>query len=355
MKRIFFLLIFCGIGIAYSFAQNESLIVHEWGTITSKHYRDGAVSGHMNEIRPQEVLPDFVYHLDQSILKAFDKNPHAIGHRSVTMRLETPVLYFYPSKKFNYEEPLNISVQFRGGLINEYYPMAVPYYTNLNIDSHEETDIDEDTTGYLYWNEIHLVKQGDGPKTDLKVWLAPRQVQATHVQTSNGEQEQFLFYRGVAHLNSLFKTTYALDTKEIKIYSAGNLVPGFSHSLVPEVWVVDIKEDGSAVYRDLGSMNLSNDSNKLLCTTTINFLKKEYKKENIQMLRESMHKGLIQNGLYHQEATAMLNTWQETYFEQPGTRIFFIVPREWIEYHLPLIFSTPVHMERVLIGRIDLN
>ena len=50
----------------------------------------------------------------------------------------------------------------------------------------------------------------------------------------------------------------------------------------------------------------------------------------------------------------MLDTWKESYFEMPGLRVFYIVPREWIDYFLPLQVSVPNEMTRVLIGRIDL-
>ncbi len=72
------------------------------------------------------------------------------------------------------------------------------------------------------------------------------------------------------------------------------------------------------------------------------------------MVKKSMHEQLVLSGLFPKEATVMLNTWNKAYFEIPGTKIFFIVPKVWVDYYLPLKISVPVKVPRVLVGRIDL-
>ena len=62
----------------------------------------------------------------------------------------------------------------------------------------------------------------------------------------------------------------------------------------------------------------------------------------------------MSQGLFEDEAQAMLNTWKASYFEKPGARVFYIVPREWTDYFLPLQFSVPADVTRVLVGRVDL-
>ena len=68
-----------------------------------------------------------------------------------------------------------------------------------------------------------------------------------------------------------------------------------------------------------------------------------------------MKKALIAQGLFADEAEAMLNTWKTSYFQKPGLRVFYIVPREWTDYFLPLEFSVPARVTRVIVGRIDLH
>jgi len=49
----------------------------------------------------------------------------------------------------------------------------------------------------------------------------------------------------------------------------------------------------------------------------------------------------------------MLATWDVSYFQSPGLRVFYIVPREWTDAVLPIHFSTPVKLTRVMVGRVD--
>ncbi|MEO5961622.1 MAG: hypothetical protein ABIZ49_03905, partial [Opitutaceae bacterium] len=59
-------------------------------------------------------------------------------------------------------------------------------------------------------------------------------------------------------------------------------------------------------------------------------------------------------GLTRDEAAAMLATWRESYFERPGLRVFWIVPRRFTDEVLPLKISPkPASVERVLVGRTE--
>ena len=71
-------------------------------------------------------------------------------------------------------------------------------------------------------------------------------------------------------------------------------------------------------------------------------------------MRASLKTSLINQGLFADEAEAMLNTWKHSYFEKPGARVFYIVPRAWTEHFLPLTVSAPARINRVIVGRIDL-
>ncbi len=50
----------------------------------------------------------------------------------------------------------------------------------------------------------------------------------------------------------------------------------------------------------------------------------------------------------------MLKTWEESYFQSWGLRLFYVVPREWTDRHLPLRVSGEVEITRAMIGRIEL-
>lgn len=67
-----------------------------------------------------------------------------------------------------------------------------------------------------------------------------------------------------------------------------------------------------------------------------------------------MHTALVAEGLFPDEAAALLNTWQRAYFISPGLRLFFLVPRPWTDSYLPLSLSQPADIQRVMVGRIEL-
>ena len=60
------------------------------------------------------------------------------------------------------------------------------------------------------------------------------------------------------------------------------------------------------------------------------------------------------NGLFAEEASAMIDTWRDSWFEE-GTRLFYVVPRPAIDRILPLeITPLPTSVTRVFVGRMEL-
>ena len=59
-------------------------------------------------------------------------------------------------------------------------------------------------------------------------------------------------------------------------------------------------------------------------------------------------------GLFADEADALLNTWEVSYFKSAGLRLFFLVPRAWTDRVLPLTISGAPPTTRVMVGRIEL-
>ncbi len=63
---------------------------------------------------------------------------------------------------------------------------------------------------------------------------------------------------------------------------------------------------------------------------------------------------LVAAGLNRAEADAMVQTWWRSYFERPGTRVFWIMPRALTDKILPLkIEPAPADVVRVLVGRSE--
>ncbi len=196
---------------------------------------------------------------------------------------------------------------------------------------------------------------GSGPSTDWKVWTAPRNVTAATVRSAEGEYEKYLFYRGVGHCR-----------RHCAWHSIGpprNLrSAAIRHR--PVRWKQPQRSPGrgwstsattsAAPFRTVPEFELRADNRALLATTTYGFAEEEYAPQRLDALRREMHAELTRAGLFDDEATAMLNTWERAYFTQSGLRLFYVVPRSWTDAVLPLRLSIDAEIARVMLGRIEL-
>src|SRR5262249_12961698 len=160
--------------------------VHEWGTFTSLQDEDGqAVSGINTDDEP---VPAFVHQLREQLLITptdlppvfFQGAPHC--HPDVTLRLETPVLYFYPPPNTNVLTA-EVGVRFRGGWLSEYYPEAVVDAPGLSSGNFDFGHLRSEDTGSLTWKSLTIGGRQPGPETNDHVWTTPRQVNAASVKS----------------------------------------------------------------------------------------------------------------------------------------------------------------------------
>ena len=99
-------------------AGSPDLIVHEWGTFTSVIGLEGQPLS-WRPLRFESDVPKFVYSVDQgSSFRGFRYPSKSMS--AVTVRMETPVLYFYGSQ----ETEVSAKVSFPHGKITEWYPTA---------------------------------------------------------------------------------------------------------------------------------------------------------------------------------------------------------------------------------------
>jgi hypothetical protein len=345
------------------------LVVHEWGTITTRHAANGTPEGRLNRIAPTEVLPAFVHRYEPPVTRdnphqSPTKSPLTPGRPDVTMRLETPVIYFHPPSGSAALPPFDVSVDFRGGVLNEYYPSAAPAIA-VDVDrirtkmqagvlkTWDGAVLDNYVLGSLRWTGVSLKETVRLPKTTSHVWLAPRAVKSAGVSLSSGEGERYLFYRGVAHLDALLQTE--LGRTDVLLRAPQRLIWMRAPSMtIPHVWLVDIRGDGRVAFRERTSLVIAKDSVSREVARLPLFAAADYSASGVAQLRRSMKRALIDAGLFEDEAEAMLATWRDSYFGSPGLRIFYLVPNEWTSYFLPLRISVPSQLTRVLVGRIDL-
>ena len=63
---------------------------------------------------------------------------------------------------------------------------------------------------------------------------------------------------------------------------------------------------------------------------------------------------MVASGLYKDESVAMVNTWENGYFQTKGLRLLYVLPPEWTEEILPMkMVPTPKDLVRTLVGRVE--
>jgi hypothetical protein len=178
------------------------------------------------------------------------------------------------------------------------------------------------------------------------VWLAPRKVHSAIVTTEKGEEaEKYLFYRGVAHLDAPLVVRQRDDELTIALRDGETLL-----TQIPSSWLVRVLPDGRVWYRTL-ALSQARDGK---ITASASFDEARVPHESRDGLRRELASALVAQGLFSDEAQAMLETWQLSYFQSEGLRLFFLLPQAWTDSRLPLSISVPSAVTRVMMGRIEL-
>lgn len=334
----------------------DKLVVHEWGTFTSLQDEKGKAIGGINS--DDEPVPGFVHNLHERFLIKTSELPDVFHqgapkcHPDVTMRLETPVIYFHPPKSQTTVMNLDVKATFHGGWLTQFYPEADASATGM--DRFRFGHLLGASTSSLHWKSLTIGGSRPGPETTEKVWTTPRTVVAASVTTPGGESEKYLFYRGVGHIDAPIRVVRNDGAKQLLIYAQLERSLQTNSPLpIRWIWLAHIRGQKSA-FREVQPLELTAEREKPLATISSAFDERQYTSENLKLLRAEMRSALVKEGLFPDEADALLNTWQLSYFKSSGTRIFFIVPRAWTDSYLPLEISKPADVVRAMVGRLEL-
>jgi hypothetical protein len=311
---------------------DPALTAHEWGTFTSIAGRDG----HAAEWLPltgSTDLPTFVEHF---------RTPEFKGGLRGTVRMETPVLYFYTNRPTT----LSVHVSFAQGLITEWYPHAnrvepVGLQTQTRMVSYlnDWSRHQKQPDSSISWDSVTLEPGGSStlPRDGrTNHYYAARQTSSTplRIKTQAGDQiEKFLFYRGVASFSVPVSVQLAHDGKIL----AQNL----SAQEIPAMLLFERRGDKLGFrIADASAVQPTIDRPELNAT--------------MDSLKQAVEDMLIAQGLYQDEAQAMFETWRDSWFEE-GSRLLYIVPRPFVDGVLPLtITPAPAQTVRVFVGRLEL-
>jgi hypothetical protein len=309
----------------------KDLTVHEWGTFTTVAAVDGTAAQWL-PLGGSSDLPCFV-----EVYKNLQSKelPRAVGQpldyaKARTqllgsVRMETPVLYFYSPRR----ETVNVRVAFPKGFITEWYPLATVNQTLIGTESLRKPN----TGATIAWKNVEVLPPDSKAEfiqgSSRSHYYAARATDANPIRVS-ASHEKFLFYRGVGNFPAPINVTVTdeggLRIKHLR--GKPSVILFNSHGGRLGYRVVDTSKDEAV----LAPPALTG---------------------NFDSLRKQLEAVLVSQGLYAKEAAAMVETWRDSWFEE-GTRVFYIVPPAMVDTILPLTMEPKAaHVARAFVGRVE--
>lgn len=335
-------------------AQSDAFVVHEWGTFTAVQGSDGLVQEGLHH--EEESLPDFVHGRDplteqgpgmpgprpRRPIKAIDFEAETTGVRSVTQKMETPVLYFYAPSPLK----IHVSVDFPQGIISQYYPAPTRFSPPIN-------SVAAIAGGNVQFDVEILKTPIKIPSVEPSSVYAPSREVASDYLRVGSEAEKLIFYRGVGRFQGPVSVTSRGDALSIYYRSAmGREISGL------QAFLVHVDQQGrgnfhafklNSTFRTGVPNRVSAEIVERLRTTLLS------RDELMSSLGARLTSALVETGLYEDESRAMVKTWERSYFQNPGTRLLYVLDRDTTDSILPITLDPrPSSLVRTLVGRIEI-
>ena len=329
----------------------SELVVHEWGTFTSVQGSDGSTLEGLHH--EEEALPPFVHQMDRAAgieLNLARRKGLARRVAGVTVKMETPVTYFYSPRSLS----VRARVELKHGLLSQWFPAA-----EAGEESRAESgrlDFREVERGWLDWQIDMLAPglgEGDAPGVENdSPWLAARipqanrvraHVAATEERPAHDETEGFLFYRGLARFDLPIVAT-ASEGARLRIVNTSELGDVLTHLFVLHV------RDGHGDFQYVSELAPGAAVEVVQPVSSAS----PTIEEMVARLAPALERSLASSGLLEPEAHAMVETWKRSYFHTEGLRVLYVLPQRFTDAILPLDVSpAPREVVRVLVGRLE--
>ena len=314
----------------------ELPVVHEWGTFTAVVGSDGSlVPWWSPQLEGPAQLPDFVAR----------STMFAKGGSASLIRMETPVLYFYPREAMSPK----VVVQYPQGHITEVFPTApgfagslpstVPPFAQFNASTPTtswEIALRSPTEAASLCRVPEVGKHGQH-------YAHAREVPDAWLVESAGQMEHFIFYRGAGQ--------HSLPIRAINIHDD---VWHLQHDRQPELQLkaIQIKVTAEGIqWAALPSIQSAAQDP----TETRSFTVATGLSSDLPSLVTTLILELTSEGLTQPEATAMVHTWKAAWMGEIGTRVLILMPGDWINETLPItITPKPLEFRRVFVARLEL-
>lgn len=339
---------------------------HEWGTFTSVAGSDGTLIPWNPFIASD--LPSFVY-TRTAPLRGKEFEAYAAkfifgvskGGSRWLQRMETPVIYFHA------DEPVTLSatVDFPQGLVTEWFPQVAGFGPSAGA----APLIPNTPRSFVHWDNVKVMPKADQPRTkalakdgsnpmSMRVELAEpdheshytrargtsanrlevRSPLMTEVERRDGQDEEFLFYRGAGNFGTPLKVTFD-DRNRVTLENTGRVALASLHFAEFKNGLGRMQMIPSLAAGERRVLKLAE-------ATEPGAVKQE--------LEASLQRSLVAAGLFEDEAKAMLNTWRPDWLGDIGARVLYLLPKQWADETLPLKLNPrPKNLMRVMVGRAE--
>jgi hypothetical protein len=171
---------------------------------------------------------------------------------------------------------------------------------------------------------------------ESSIWAPSRKVESLGVLRGD-QDEHFIFYRGLGRFERPVRVIDTVRTLE---------VANESYDRIPAAFYLIVGDQGASI-TELGAID---GQRRVVIDPEPLIDLRSY----LPDAKLKVERALIASGLYADEARAMVDTWTESYFTAPGTRVLYLVPRSWTDALLPItIEPAPTEVVRTLVGRIE--
>lgn len=319
--------------------------VHEWGTFTVLSGSNGF------------QVPWYASSTDLALLPGFISPATMNKSGFATVRMETPVIYFYPEK----EMKVSVEVSFEGGTITETFPHTRP--GAIKVDPANGNSVLGSWSGTLHpptnkaaLAEIPFIPESEYPEPygaarevpDAWIFQSDlKEIPGLQVQPHFPQMEKFIFYRGAG--NAYIPVDVAMAGDKVTLLNNSDSALPFGVALRVRnrkaAWI----EIPSVAARPSGDLPAVNHAQVTLPEPDRPLDEVESELAGV------CKKALAAEGLTTAEASAMVETWRRTWFRENGDRVLTIIPQKITDSLLPLkIVPAPETTQRVFVARIEL-
>jgi len=264
--------------------------------------------------------------------------------------METPVIYFHTKQPLS----VDVHVRFPQGLLTEWFPQVSTFGPVFGIDD----VLPETDSSHLRWNSVRVVPPDPAPSnagsaaaSNIPVdprpshYFAARSASAHVVEStrsfakeSGPQRDRFLFYRGAGNFQAPLKVSVPPDDRSVALGNRG------AEPIGP-LFVVRV-DAGKTSFAAVPALAPSAETTVPLPEATDD--------AGSARLGGGLRDALQAAGLERAEAQAMVDTWRDSWFEESGTRVLYLLPREWTDSVLPLeLTPAPRRLVRVMVGRAE--